>query len=159
MIRAGGLAWLSMGCLLAGCSRPLVVEEVVSADEVRLSDGTTLRYAGIRAPDPGDPMFEVARQANVSLVQGKVVDVIEDGENPDGVPRAFVYTPVQTGETKQFLFVNRELVLFGYARATAEVGPASQPPPVSPRPDLLESLRQAELIAREEALGLWAEKP
>ena len=147
------LAGLSAALVLVGCSGPLVVEEVVSGDEVRLSDGTTLRYAGIQAPRSSEPMFEESRQANASLVQGKVVEVIEDGEDPDGVSRAFVYTPVQTGETRQFLFVNRELTLFGYARTEQEATAASQ------HPDLLDSLRQAEQIAREEALGLWAEKP
>jgi hypothetical protein len=138
--------------LAGGCSGARVVEEVLAVNQVRLSDGTLVTYAGLEAPGPGSEMFEVSRLANADLVLGKAVTlVLGQEESPAESTVAFVYTPVVAdGQTKQ-LFVNRELVLFGFAGATDGL------PPDPREADLWQDLVEAERVARQDRLGLWAE--
>lgn len=154
---------MSAGKILAGilwtsaCSGPPVVEEVLAVNQVRLSDGTLVTYAGLESPPPGSEMFEESRRANADLVLGKTVSLVvsrvgrseEEGEPVE----AFVYSPVIADDKTRQLFVNRELVLYGYARAIESV------PTDAHELELWSDLEAAARTAKEEGVGLWAKKP
>ena len=52
---------------------PLATLEVLSGDTVRVPSGKILRLAGIRAPAPGEPYHQTARQWLRSLVRNQIV--------------------------------------------------------------------------------------
>lgn len=107
-----------VGCQMA---QP-VVKEVVSADTVVLNDGTRLHYAGLAAPPKESKWFGLCRDANAYLVRDKTVKyLLEPGLSKDGEKLAYLYTQVLVGKETKFLFVNAEMVRFGFAFA--------QPPP------------------------------
>lgn len=108
-------------CLLIlttiGCQTTLTVKEVISADTIILSNGQTVRYAGVTAPEKDSVWFEYTRIANAYLVQNHKVQLVEEPDLSNGdVVHAYVYTPIQDGEKERQLFVNAELIKFGYAK-------------------------------------------
>lgn len=137
---------------LSGCAAPPVVTEVPSGDELVLSDGRRVKYAGVAAPRPGEPLFEESRAANQSLVQDRQIEILEAARQPEDPPSdlaAFVYAPVQEGEKKRFLWVQGELALFGFVR----VVPA---PPGASHAELHQNLETLEGQARSLERGIWA---
>lgn len=136
---------------VAACAGSDTVKEVKSGNLVVLEDGTTVRYAGVAAPGPDDPGCEPALMRNRQLVQARRVTLIGPEENDAGELVAFVYTPIQEGGKTRQLFVQGELCLFGYVRAT--------PPPGHPsHPELFQDLANLEAMAREARRGIWAEE-
>ncbi len=109
--------WL-IALVCTGCrTAALTVTEVVSVDTVVLSDGTTIRYAGLEGPPQESPWFEVCREANAYLVLNKKVElVVESGPSQGIGTHAYVYTPVVVDKKEKYLFVNAELAKFGLAR-------------------------------------------
>jgi len=85
------------------------VLRVIDGDTCVLEDGRRLRYAGINAPEKGEPLFEEATQANNQLVAGKKIRLELDSLPRDKGGRFLAY--IFVGK----LFVNLELVRQGYA--------------------------------------------
>lgn len=92
------------------------------ATVLRVVDGDTIdveikgerqrvRYIGMNTPERDEPCYQEATQANVELVQGKVVRLVKDVSETDGYDRLLRY--VYVGD----VFVNEELVRLGYAEA------------------------------------------
>ena len=113
------LLYICCGFCLVGCSsQKLIVTQVISADTVILNNGKQLKYAGVEAPPKDNPWFEAARAANEFLVLNHKVTLIKEPSlSTDQQITAYVYTPIQDEKSQKQLFVNAELVRFGYARA------------------------------------------
>jgi micrococcal nuclease len=102
-----------------------------------------LRYIGIDSPEPGQPGWSEAMEANRCLVAGQTVRLEKDVSETDQYGRLLRY--VYLGN----LLVNAELVRQGHAVA-------ADFPPDTAYADLLAQL-QAE--AQQEGRGLWASSP
>jgi len=141
------------GSDLTACIPP--GQTAVEADVVHVSDGDTiivrvdgeeqrLRYIGINAPEMGSEtqaaLAEQAYQLNCTLVADQSVLLLRDTSETDQYERLLRY--VLVGDT----FVNYELVRRGMARAHG------YPPDTA----CSQSLEEAERLAREEDLGIWA---
>lgn len=123
------------------------VGRVIDGDTIRLTDGRTVRYIGIDAPETVDPKRSVqcfGKEASAEdrrLVEGKEVRIVKDVSETDRYGRLLRY--VYEGDT----FVNEALVRGGFARAEA------YPPDVRYR-DLF---GEAEHDAKTNHRGLWAD--
>lgn len=99
-----------------------------------------VRYIGIDAPEmAGEELGEESRTANRTLVGGKSIVMIRDLSEADRYGRLLRYVFADG------VFVNRELVRLGLARA------GYYPPDIS----CMKELRAAQDEAREARLGIW----
>src|SRR4051812_19484094 len=125
------------------------VVRVWDGQSVLLDSGLTVRYLGLQAPGGGafgrslQPFGREAAQRNAELVEGRDVELEQDGTDVDGdgqLPR-YVYVDGQ--------FVNEELLLAGLANAAARA------------PDLRhqDTLNEAERDARDARRGIWLNAP
>lgn len=125
--------------------------KVESGQVTRVIDGDTIevriggqafrvRYIGMDTPEVGDPFGAESTAANDELVRGQTVRLVKDVSETDRYGRLLRY--VFVGE----MFVNRELVLQGYAMAS------TYPPDVACAEGFLEAQRAAVAAAS----GLWA---
>ncbi len=127
----------------------------VTAEVVQIADGDTitvrvgleeyrLRYIGINAPEmDSETQLELARQArdlNRQLVAEQSVLLLRDTSETDQYDRLLRYVFIDD------TFVNYELVRRGLARAR------DYPPDTA----CSATLAEAERLAREEGLGIWA---
>lgn len=136
------------------------IGETETARVVRVVDGDTLivdrgrgnerlRYIGIDAPESVKPdtpvefMGKEASAANAALVDGATVVLEKDVSETDRFGRLLRYVWLRDGET--WLFVDLELVRQGYAQVV------TFPPDVR----WVETLRDAQRVARDAGLGLW----
>lgn len=55
------------------------VKRVIDGDTVELAGGTILRYAGITAPETGEPFEEESTAENKRLVEGKTIELARKG--------------------------------------------------------------------------------
>ncbi len=130
-------------------------QTAVVAEVVQIADGDTitvrigleeyrLRYIGINAPEMDSvAQYELARQAlelNRQMIADQTVLLLRDTSETDQYDRLLRY--VFVGDT----FVNYELVRRGMARAR------DYPPDTA----CGATLEEAERVAREEGLGIWA---
>jgi endonuclease YncB( thermonuclease family) len=88
------------------------VARVIDGDTVLLEDGRKVRYAGINAPEDGDPGFREATQANNLLVGGKEVKLEFGPRRKEKHERLLAY--VYVGR----MLVQAELVKQGWAIVT-----------------------------------------
>lgn len=123
----------------------VTVRKVIDGDTIVLTDGRTLRYIGIDAPETGGGRTAVecfsaeSTARNRQLVEGKRVRLERDVSETDRYDRILRY--VYLGD----VFVNEVLVRDGYATAYA------YPPDVKYQ----ETFRAAETAARSTGRGLW----
>lgn len=93
-----------------------------TARVVRVIDGDTIvvnlngveenvRYVGINTPERDEACYRDATQANADFVEGQTVTLVRDRSDRDRYDRLLRY--IYVGDT----FVNRELVVRGYAEA------------------------------------------
>jgi micrococcal nuclease len=102
-----------------------------------------VRYIGMDTPEIDEPYYDQATDLNQDLVEGRQVILIQDVSETDRFDRFLRYILVDD------VFINYELVRRGYARAV------TFPPDVA----CVETLLEAEQLARVEEKGLWAELP
>jgi len=88
------------------------VKRVIDGDTIELGNGQIVRYAGINAPDSGQPFEEEATEANQKLVQGKTVTFEYDTYTSDRFGRVLAYAFVD-GKN-----VSVELARLGLAKVT-----------------------------------------
>ena len=125
----------------------VLVVRAVDGDTIVLEGGATVRYLGIDTPETVDPRKGVqcfgpeASQANHALVDGKRVRLVADVEDHDQYGRMLRYVTLADGT-----FVNRELVLQGFASAY------TYPPNIAHAEELRTAAREARIAKR----GLWA---
>jgi endonuclease YncB( thermonuclease family) len=95
---------------------PVVAAEsvlrVIDGDTILLDDGRKVRYAGINAPEQGDPYFRESTQANNLLVGGKEVRLEFGRGKTEKHQRELAY--IYVGPT----LVQAELVKQGWAIVT-----------------------------------------
>ncbi|MGQ9461713.1 MAG: thermonuclease family protein [Candidatus Fervidibacter sp.] len=125
--------------------KSLKVVKVVDGDTVVLSDGRTVRYIGIDAPERGQPFYEAAKNFNRKLVQGRAVELEFDVERFDRYGRLLAYVFVRNEEGRR-IFVNAEMVRNGFALIYTK-------PPNVRHADLFLQLQNE---ARENKRGLWS---
>ena len=108
---------LILTILCVGCTRSSpIVKEVISADTILLDNGQKVHYAALECPEENTPLWEQTRQANAYLVEGKSVEMIPEQNISEGAQEAYVYTLILVDKQKKYLFVNAEMVRFGFAR-------------------------------------------
>ena len=121
-------------------SEKIIVARVIDGDTIELEDGDRIRYIGIDTPEIGEPYYLEATAKNAELVEGKEVRLEKNVSEEDRYGRLLRY--IYVGD----LFVNAELVRWGYARAH------SYPPDTY----YAELFSQLELEAKQAGRGLWA---
>ena len=85
------------------------VSRVIDGDTIQLEDGRKVRYAGMNAPEEGEPYYHESVQANNLLVGNKEVDLEFGRSKTDKHDRLLAY--VYVGGT----FVQAEMVKQGWA--------------------------------------------
>ena len=139
------LAIICLLLLLCGCSSPpdtARVTRVIDGDTIVIEGGYQVRYIGIDTPEvypEPEPFGLEAWQANIELVEGKVVRLERDVSEMDKYGRLLRYVYVNN------ILVNAELVLMGLADAKAY-------PPDTKYQDYLEQLERE---ARQAERGMW----
>ena len=130
--------------------QPAVVKEVLTGDTLRLEGGKVLAYTGLHAP-PLQHIVPLVREygaqalaKNKALVEGKKIFIEWGPQIRDDQNRLLGYVYLEDGT-----FVNQVLLSSGNAKLRIKA------------PNLLhaESLRQAELDARRQKLGVWEKEP
>lgn len=121
------------------------VVEVIDGDtiKVKLENGKTkkVRYIGINCPEIDRPYGKKSREFNRKLVSNKRVKLLRDVRETDRYGRLLRYVYVKD------IFVNAELVKYGYARVM------TVPPDIKHS----ELFKRLERKARSKELGLWGE--
>ena len=140
---------LTILCIACTSSSP-IVKEVISADTILLDNDQKVHYAALECPEKNTPLWEYARQANAYLVEGKSVEILPEKKLFDGTLEAYIYTPVLVDKQKKYLFVNAEMVRFGFARVKPVAENAREK-------GLWENLwKLQEQEARPSKRGIWA---
>ncbi len=134
------------------------VTEIFQGDQIRLSDGILVKYAGIIAPNRDDPYFQSSRIANANLLGCKnpddasircrvVLKFLSSKPDQNGFYQAYVYYPVGYDPEKGMIlrFLNKELLEFGHAIVD---------PSFNSQPYFKEFL-EAQEVAKESKRGLW----
>ena len=131
-------------------SQTALVREALAGDTVRLAGGKTLRYIGAQAPSLQSKILlareygAAALAYNKSLVEGKTVRIEWDSQIRDENRNLLGYVYLENG-----VLVNEALIKAGHAKARL----------VAPNLKKAALLRQAELTARRDNLGLWKAEP
>ena len=137
--------WPLAAFLLAGLVAPSHavaerVARVIDGDTILLEDGRKVRYAGINAPEDGDPGFREATQANNLLVGGKEVRLEFGPRRTEKHERLLAY--VHAGQ----ILVQAELVKQGWAIVTRSQS----------LPRYREVLQKHQEEAKAAGRGIWA---
>jgi endonuclease YncB( thermonuclease family) len=115
------------------------VSRVIDGDTVQLDDGRKLRYAGINAPEEGEPYYHEATQANNLLVGNKEVDLEFGRSKTDKHERLLAY--VYVGRA----FIQAEIVRQGWALVMR----------AQPLPRYRAILLKNQEEARDKGRGIW----
>jgi micrococcal nuclease len=140
------LSWL-LSLATTASPQAYAVTRVVDGDTVVLESIGTVRLIGIDTPETVDPRVPVQYFGRESaaylraMLDGQKVRLEFDQQRLDRYQRTLAYLYLSDGS-----FVNREMVRQGYAHAYVKY-------PFR----YMEDFREAELQAREEGRGLWAE--
>ena len=67
---------------------------MIDGDTIELANGQIIRYVEVNAPNNGEPFEEEATEANVRLVQGKIVTFEYDAYTSDRFGRVLAYAVV-----------------------------------------------------------------
>lgn len=122
-----------------------LVTRVVDGDTIELENGQKVRLIGINTPETKDPNKEIecfgdeASAKTSELLLNKTVLLEKDVSETDRYGRLLRYIYLDE------IMINEQLVKNGYALAS------SYPPDVKYQ----EKLKQAEIFARKNNLGLW----
>jgi endonuclease YncB( thermonuclease family) len=116
------------------------VARAIDGDTLVLEDGRKVRYAGVNAPEQGDPGYQESMQANNLLVGGKEVRLEFGRQRTEKHERLLAY--VYAGRT----FVQAELVKQGWAIVTR----------AQSLPRYREALQKYQEEAKAAGRGIWA---
>jgi len=114
-------------------------KRVVDGDTIELQTGEKVRLLGINTPERGQYYYEEAVDKLRKLVEGKRIGLETDVDNKDDYGRLLRYVYIDS------IFVNLEMVRNGYANVYV----------VEPNNKYSYELKQAEIQAKEQALGIW----
>ncbi len=119
------------------------VTYVVDGDTLDIDTGERIRLICIDTPERGEYYYSEAKEYLKSLTLNKEVDLVKDISETDRYGRLLRYIYLTDGT-----FVNELMVRGGYARAY----------PYNPDTTLCPQIENAEEIAKENHLGIWAEE-
>lgn len=138
------------GCTDGKCNLELeeqsdyfTVTYIVDGDTLDVDTGERVRLICINTPERGEYYYSEAKEYLKSLTLNKEVDLIKDISETDRYGRLLRYIYLTDGT-----FVNELMVRNGYGRAY----------PYYPDTTLCPQIENAEEIARENHLGIWAEE-
>lgn len=120
-------------------SQVVSVAKVIDGDTIELTSGKRVRYIGIDAPEKDACFASESAKENKRLVEGKQVRLVKDVSETDSYGRLLRYVYVDS------LFVNKELVGKGFAKAT----------PIKPDTGQAKVLFTTQEKAKETNQGLW----
>ncbi|MCX6046505.1 MAG: thermonuclease family protein, partial [Chloroflexi bacterium] len=100
-----------------------------------------VRYIMVSAPSTKQPLFQLATDANRTLVKDKLVYLVKDISDKDSAGNLLRYVYLQDGT-----FVNAEMVRRGYALLTTFSADVAKEP----------EIRKAQEEAIKAGLGVWA---
>ena len=119
------------------------VIKVVDGDTIRIDNGESVRLICIDTPERGEEGYKEAALYLEKLILNQRVKLTGDVSNRDKYSRLLRYIYTEKGD-----FVNEIMVREGYAEAY----------PYNPDTRLCPQIIEAEKLAREEKLGVWAEE-
>lgn len=119
------------------------VTYIVDGDTLDVDTGERVRLICINTPERGEYYYSEAKEYLKSLTLNKEVDLIKDISETDRYGRLLRYIYLTDGT-----FVNELMVRNGYAKVY----------PYNPDTTLCPQIENAERIARENHLGIWAEE-
>ncbi|MHC4605552.1 MAG: thermonuclease family protein [Planctomycetota bacterium] len=142
--RHGRPAGPGFGKVFANATLEGFVEKAVDGDTVWLSNGESVRYIGIDAPERDEPFYREAKDLNARLVEGKRVVLKTDGEARDAYGRLLANVSLTDGGD----LINVEIVRRGLAYAYIHV----------PNDSHARAVIAAQKEARAAKRGLWKRK-
>lgn len=107
----GGSDSTSSGTISGETGRVVDVIDGDTIDVMLDGEEVRVRYVGVNTPERDEPCYADAVAANRALVEGKTVTLVKDTSDTDRFDRLLRY--IYVGDT----FVNRDLVIQGYAEA------------------------------------------
>jgi len=119
---------------------PFLVTNIVDGDTLDLNSSDRVRFSGINTPETGECYYQEAKDKLKSLVLNKEVYVERDITNGDKYGRLLRYIYVEN------VLVNSVLVQGGYARVYDKYASDTK---------RYSELKQIELIAKNNSLGIW----
>jgi micrococcal nuclease len=120
--------------------------EVIDGDTIWMKDRGKIRYIGIDTAERGEPYYSEATEYNEALLARGGIVLEFDVETRDKYGRLLAYVFVEE-EDGDRIFVNEEMVRAGWA-TTLDIPPNRK---------YRSTFAEAEEIAREEGVGIWAE--
>ena len=122
------------------------VRHVSDGDSFILESGERVRMIGLNAPELKDPLGPEARAHLAALIRGKTVMLERDPQNDDRDIHGRLLRFVSLGGTD----INRRMIADGFGYAFLRYPFAR---------DRREAYREAERVAKESRLGIWASQP
>jgi len=122
----------------------LRVRDVIDGDTVILSNGETVRYIGIDAPEMFQPFFQEAKDTNEAMVDRKIIRL--ELEYDKGDTRNYTHGRLLAYVYAGDLFVNAELIKKGLARLY----------PFRSHPTYIDSFCFLQTQARKANVGIWS---
>lgn len=143
------------GCFDGRCnSEPqesdyFTVTRVIDGDTIEINTGEKVRLICIDTPETYEPGYQEAKNYLTNLILNKEVYLEKDVSETDRYGRLlrYIYTEEDCTDLAD-CFVNLMIVLNGYGEAY----------PYNPDTTLCPQIENAEEIARENYLGIWAEE-
>jgi len=132
--------------------------EALDGDTVQLEKGMPIRLVGIDAPEKGKPLYNESRALLMEILGEKQVEVEYVQKQNDNYGRLRGYLFVACDYPNQEYCkdgrINANVVLVGRGMAEVRIEASF----VKLRPDYSKELKQAEIKARENKLGLWSDR-
>lgn len=119
------------------------VIKIVDGDTIRIDNGESVRLICIDTPERGEKGYKEASDYLESLILNQEVKLTKDVSERGKYGRLVRYIYSMKGD-----FINEIMVREGYAEAY----------PYNPDTRLCPQIIEAEKLAREEGLGIWAEE-
>ena len=124
------------------------VTRVIDGDTIEINTGERVRLICIDTPETYEPGYQEAKTYLTNLILNKEVYLEKDVSETDRYGRLlrYIYTREDCTDLAD-CFVNLKIVLYGYGGAY----------PYYPDTALCPQIENAEEIARENSLGIWAD--
>jgi micrococcal nuclease len=121
----------------------LRVKEVIDGDTIILSNGETVRYIGMDAPEMFQPFFQEAKDTNEAMVDRKIIRL--ELEYDKGDSRNYTHGRLLAYVYVGNFFVNAQLIKKGLARLY----------PFRSHPTYIDSFCFLQTQARKAKVGVW----
>ena len=130
----------ALGCNKDMLEGPFQVVKVIDGDTIELNNSKRVRFSGINTPETGECYYTKAKDKLAEMILNKDVFLERDRTNIDKYGRLLRYVYIEN------LMTNKVLVEGGYARVFDKYKEDTK---------RYEELKQKEIIAKEQKLGVW----